>query len=95
MSPEQLVNEKVLLKKPWELIKFNEEGLDRAGIKIKGNSLFVNNAKHASAQNSIHISVVPITPLDNEDLNPLNSNFTQAMMVHLLQHPRWYTCCCQ
>ncbi len=54
MSPEEISIEKIILKKRWELI---QNGQDRSGIRIRGNSLFVHNAKHGFVQNSTYVLI--------------------------------------
>ena len=77
LSPKERLIESLLLKERRSLI---ELGVDRSGIKIRGNALYVKKQKHASVINSVlnlanpqhPIHLVP--PDDTISVNDKNSS---------------------
>lgn len=49
MSPEELANERLLLKERWSLI---ESGVDKKDIKISGDAVYVKGKLHATVRDS-------------------------------------------
>ncbi len=79
LSPEEISIEKILLKKRWELI---QNGQNRPDIRIRGNSLFVHNAKHGFVQNSTYV-LEDISSTDEVDVvPPLNTAESPPTNTH-------------
>ena len=66
LSPDQRVQEKILLKERWILI---QSGVERSDIKIKGNAIRISSLPHGSVVNSVFVphksdSIIPVSAID-------------------------------
>ena len=66
LSPDQRVQEKILLKERWNLI---QTGVERSDIRIKGNAIRISGLPHGRVVNSVFVphksdSNIPVSALD-------------------------------
>ena len=79
LSPDKIVQEKILLKEHWILI---QSGVERSDIKIEGNAIHIRGLLHGRVVNSVFVphksdSNIPVSARDQvncqQDLSiPLN-----------------------
>ncbi len=65
MTREEREIQAILLKKRWEL---TNTGINKVNIKIKKNSLYINNRKHGTTINMVYTECERVsTPPPNDD----------------------------